>query len=282
MNNDILLKNNIVQICYETTQCHPKHLIKITKHIIQFYCDNIIGTCNMYIAFFISNKLKKLHKCIDGCPNIYRKTIAELYILLAICNKPTKDENKCTKPVRRVKVAEAEALLTKELKSYRDEDIILACVGALYKSKGEVLWRVVCDITPTPKYVNVLYDLNKCFEKKELLFEAFRTLIHTSKYFYDNGAYSNIIFQCIMKLNYIYEEKELFDKHMEVYIACLNCPLGRMVPNKQLNVIRDETAVVNDCDNKSISFKSKEAVGITYFEKKNDNVNHTANNIRIH
>jgi hypothetical protein len=237
MNDDIILNNNIVTICYETiTIASTKKVKQIVKQILQFYCKYILGSKNTYVTTFLSRKLQNLQEVVDN--NIYRKLLVEIYVFLSICNKPVRSNGKQTK---KVKLEEAEQVLLKELNSYRREEIILGCVNALIKTKADLLWQVVLSISKYPEYIKELNILYSYLENKQLLFEAYRTLVaSTDQYIYSNSEYSNLIFQCMLKVNYIYEEHDMFDKNMDMYIACLNCPHDKLIPNVPFSVRHSE------------------------------------------
>lgn len=268
MNDEIILNKNIVEICYETTSLNKK-VPHIIKQIITFYIKHLIGTRNTYIVMFLSNRINKLSCCeIDS--HIYRKVLVEIYVFLGICNRPVKDDKQPKKTKTKIKECEAEQVMLNELNTYRKESVIMGCVNVLAKTKGPLLWKVIENITEYTDYVRELNNLYNYVENKELIFEAYRTIIvPQEQYFYNNGEYANLIFQCMLKVNYIYEEKEQFDKQMEVYIACLNCPPDRLMPSIHTLSLNVNTPFHQEP--KKVDILPKQQTETMMFEKKIDN-----------
>jgi hypothetical protein len=107
-----------------------------------------------------------------------------------------------------------------------------------------------------------LRSLYEYDNKKELLFEAYKALSKEG-YFYNNNEYSNLIFQCVLKINYIYEEMQRFDKHLEVYIECLNYPIKYSSFPVQYNRI----SYIHEDRRKSLDILPKQPQEYMYFEK---------------
>lgn len=268
MNDEIILNKNIVQICYETADLNKK-VSKVVKHIIQFYLKHFVGTRNTYIVMFLSNRIQKLYSC-ESNSHIYRKVLVEIYVFLGICNKPLNEKKGKT---TRSKISEdnTEEVMLNELNTFRKENVIMGCVNALVKTKAPLLWQVIQNLSEFPEYIRELNHLYNYFENKELLFEAYRTIIvPQERYFYDNSEYTNLIFQCMLKVNYIYEEKELFDKQMEMYVACLNCPTDRLMPSVNLSIALNKPNLFQG-EHKKLNIAGKQQTETMLFEKKMDN-----------
>lgn len=268
MNDDILLDNkNISEICYETVKIESsKKPIIIVKNIIKFYMKHIMGSKNMYITIFISSKLDQLISSSyeTESSNIYRKLLVEIYLMLATCNKPILDKTKSKK----IKINEndAENVLLNELNTYRKSNVINSCLNILFKNKTDVLWNVIKNVSDKTDYIASLHKLFIKLEKKELLIEAYNTLSEEG-YFYDNSEYKNIIFQCILKINYIYEEMNKYDKHMETYIKCLNFPLHNMKINTNQLFNYNRISYIYEDDNKLITIQQKPQQDYMSFDK---------------
>lgn len=261
MNEDLILSKNIVDICYETVKLESgKKTDHIITNVIRFYIKHILGSKNIYLTLFLENKLNKLRSTTDS--NIYRKVLVEIYILLAICNKPvTREKTQKLKTIK-IKEDEAENVLMNELNTYRKENVIQSCIKVLLNTKGDILWKIVENISEIPMYIRALKVLYEFDNKKELLFEAYKAL-SMDGYFYNNNEYSNIIFQCVLKINYIYEEMDKFDKHMEVYIECLNYPIKYSSFPIQYNRV----SYMHEDKNKLINIIPKQPQEYMYFEK---------------
>lgn len=261
MNEELLLNKNIMDICYETINVEgTKKREQIIVNVIRFYIKHILGTKNIYLVIFLSKKLERLNDTTDN--DIYRKLLVEIYLLIAICNKPNKDEKKIKQKAIKVNESEAESVLLNELNTYRKENVIHSCIKVLQATKADLLWRVAENISELPHYIKALCQLYQYDNKKELLFEAYNAL-SKGNYFYDNNEYNNIIFQCMVKINYIYEEKNKFDKHMEIYLKCLNYPLKDMSVPIQYNRI----SYMHVDNRKSLDIVNKPQQEYMFFEK---------------
>ena len=261
MNEDLILSKNIVDICYETVKLESgKKTDQIITNVIRFYIKHILGSKNIYLTLFLEQKLDTLRLTTDT--NIYRKVLVEIYIFLAICNKPSTQERAPKTKTIKIKEDEAENVLMNELNTYRKENVIQSCIKVLLSTKKDILWKIAENISEIPMYIRALKALYEYDNKKELMFEAYKALSKEG-YFYNNNEYSNVIFQCVLKINYIYEEMEKFDKHMEVYIKCLNYPIKYSSFPVQYNRI----SYIHDDKKKSLDILPKQPQEYMYFEK---------------
>jgi hypothetical protein len=264
MNEEIILNKNVVEICYESIQLESKKIQIIIKNIMQFYFKHVLGSKNTYVTLFLSTKLEFLEHYQQTNIFIYRKLLVELYLILAFCNKNI-NSTKCKVKTLKLSEDEAERVLQNEINTYRKMDLILGCVSKLYKTKADILWRIIENISNQTVYVSSLNKLYAHCEKKELLLEAYKTLSQEELYYYNNGDYSNIILQCMLKINYIYEEISKFNKHMEIYIKCLNFPLKGLSPAPVMQYNR--LSYMHEEKNKKIVIEPKVQQEYVIFEK---------------
>lgn len=245
IDEQLLLSNNIHDVCYEVVKLETKSSVananqqrKLIKSVVVFYRKHVMGSKNVYSSVFLMKKLSLLESA-KTLP-LYRKLLVEIYVYLATCNKPytesTASENKAERKSKPTKES-LEAVLKHELETYRREEVLVDCVNRLYKTKADVLWKVLKMVVRSLRmkhlveYVDVLEFMNMKDENKLFLLEGYKCICseHVGGYFYSDAEYMSIIFQCMMKINYVYEEMGLFDKHMYLYEACLNCPLNLLV-----------------------------------------------------
>jgi hypothetical protein len=263
MNDEIILSKDIKQICYETVYLESsKKLPAISKNIVNFFCKYVVGSKNMYLYSFIATKLQQLEKKhLENNSHMYRKLLVEIYVILSICNKPVLSKPKFKKMTE----VEAELLLMKELNTSRNLKKMLDCVNALIKTKIEILWKVSLSLSKNIDYIRNLYFLYSISPKKELILEAYTSLTEDN-YFWDTSTYSNIIFQCMLKVNYIYEEFDKYDKNMELYIKCMYCPVYKDdIINYKHKCL--ESYIQKDPSPKCISIEPKPAHEVMLFEK---------------
>ena len=273
MNDDILLNGNVVDICYHSVQMESKKIENVLKQILQFYCKHVLGTSkNTYVAFFLATKIRLLERASSDSTKlaIYRKLLAEVYLLLGTCKKNNDATKQNEVKIKKLKLSneDTEKLLLNEINTYRRLDIILGCVTKLFKTKTEILWRVAESISPHTQYVKSLAVLYHYCEKKEFMFEAFKTLSPDQTYYYDNGEYTNLILQCMLKINYIYEETARFDKHLEIYLTCLNYPLKGLSNEAPLQYNR--LSYIHEESNKKMTIEPKAPQEYMIFEKVSD------------
>lgn len=264
MNEDIVLNKNVVEICYESIQLESKKVQCIIKNILQFYCKHILGTKNTYITIFLGTKLQQLEYYYENNIKIYRKLLVELYLILSLCKKKPKQTNIKLKMLK-MSEDDVEKVLLNEINTYRKMDLILGCVSKLYKKKADLLWRIIESITEQTPYVSSLNKLYDHCEKKELLLEAYKTLSPDELYYYNNGEYVNLILQCMLKINYIYEEINKFDKHMEIYIKCLNYPLKGLAHEYPIQYNR--LSYIHEEKHKRVNIEPKVQQEYVIFEK---------------
>lgn len=266
MNEELLLECNIMNICYETVSINAtKRINQIIPNVINFFVKYVIHSTNLYHAVFVKTKLQNLIKCSE-LPNedIKRKLLVEIYVYLSICNKPI--HNKNISKTKKIKLKEdVENILINELKTYRKQNIIESCLDVLIKSNITFVWDICREFSEIPEYVNTMEELYGMCRRKELVFDAFAKLDkHGLKY--SNSDYTNIILQCMMKINYIYYEKDLFDKHMEVYIKCLNCPLEKLTDTFHSIQYNKDMYTYSD-SRKSVVITPNKQQEHVYFEK---------------
>lgn len=271
MNDDILLNSNVVDICYHSVQMESKKIENVVKHILQFYCKHVLAaTRNTYITFFVAMKIRLLERAFadSGTNNnklsVYRKLLTEIYLMLGLCKKNKSGSNV---KIKKLKISEedSEKLLLNEINTYRRIDIILGCVSKLFRTKTEMLWRIIESISPQTPYIKSLNVICNYCDKKELLLEAFKTLSQEEMYYYDNSEYSNLILQCLLKINYIYEETDRFNKHMEIYLTCLNYPLKGLPSEAPLQYNR--LSYIHEESNKKVTIEPKVQQEYMIFEK---------------
>lgn len=261
MNEDLILSKNIVDICYETVRLESgKKTDQIVTNVIRFYIKHILGSKNIYLTLYLEKKLDKLRSTTDS--NIYRKLLVEIYIFLAICNKPTTHEKAPKMKSIKIKEDEAENVLINELNTYRKENVIQSCIKALLNTKRDMLWKIAENVSEIPMYIKALKALYEYDNKKELIFEAYKALSKEG-YFYNHDEYNNLIFQCVLKINYIYEEMDKFNKHMEVYKKCLNYPIKYSSFPIQYNRV----SYIHEDKRKSLDIRPKQPQEYMYFEK---------------
>lgn len=245
IDEQLMLSKNVEQVCYEVVKLEKNNYCnyrkKIIKEIISFYRQHILGTKNVYSGKFIMTRLKQLELIEND--DIYRKALIEIYVYMTICNKPyNKTDNKND---NKIKLKDSEFILKEELQSFRREVVIIECIDKLYKSKKELLWNIVKVMVERSKshilidHVEVLSFMSSKDEKKEYLFEAYRcvTSENARTYFYDTSEYGSILLQCMLKINYVYEEQGMYDKHMSLYEACLYCPINVLKEDGQIKNI---------------------------------------------
>lgn len=241
----LLLSKNVEQVCYEVVKLDKSNNLnnrkKIIKEIISFYRQHILGTKNVYSGKFIMTRLKQLELIEND--DIYRKALIEIFVYMTICNKPYNKTNNIND--NKIKLKDSENILIEELKSFRREDVIMNCIDKLYKSKKELLWDIVKMMVKRSKsqilidYVEVLNFMSSKDEKKDYMFEAYRCITseNARTYFYDVSEYRSIILQCMLKINYVYEEQGLYNKHMSLYEACMYCPMDILKEDGQIRNI---------------------------------------------
>ena len=160
---------------------------------------------------------------------IQRKLLVELYVFLAVCNKPaTGKEASSGGGAKSLSPSEAEHLLVEEMRARRTEAIVLRCVAPLIKENEDTLWNIAESNSSGKlhRYVGAMRYMHSISPKKEFMMEAFKGVCNNqSAFFFSTKDYSPIIFQCMLKINYIYESHEMHDKRMDIYLSCLNCPM---------------------------------------------------------
>ena len=255
MNEKCILSADLHTICYESVELYKKRksYTVLCKNVINLLCKYVLPTCNTYIPMFLLNRLENLKEC-DNNSLIYKKILAEIYLFLGVCNKKRNKHNY-------KKIKDPEATLVKHLSSNRNMDIVLNCVWTLHKDKSDLLWKAVHKISQHHAYINALYALYNLNPHPLLLCEAYHTLDNRLVLQFDSSAYNEIILQCLIKLNYIYEELELVDKNDLVYFACLN-----FIPKLIDQLDHKDTYIHDDTVTKHVVIsKYREAV---HFEKK--------------
>lgn len=280
ISEQLLLSKNIHNICYETVQkdIQGMKFPPFSKSVINFFIKHIIGTKNMYPAIFLSCKLDALERIYNNASkkDIKRKTLLELLVFLSICTKPSPNQKgfvidaKARKAMNEAKETNPEQMLIKELQTQRREGAVIPLVDGLIKTKEDELWNIaftlvkhipVRDRNHLHSYINALNALYIRVPKKELLLEAFRSLSYESAMvmFYDNNEYSPILFQCMLKINYIYEEEGEFDKHFDLYKACIYCPTQWLLREEEDDQSHIESHHFYEIESKSININNNES-----------------------
>ena len=136
---------------------------------------------------------------------------------MSTCNKPMKQSLKSQKVIGIPK----KRLLQEICNVNPNEEIVLNCIHTLFKTDSSYLWELIIKKTLYKDYINALYVLFNFHNHKGLLFEAYKTIIYKN-YFVDTSDYQNIIFQCMMKINYLYDEKGLCSNETEIYHNCID------------------------------------------------------------
>ena len=265
MNEEILLKCNVKEICYETAKIEStKRITSIIPNIINFYIKYILGSKNIYHGFFIKTKLINLQKSYDNNDiDIKRKLLVEIYLYLALCNKPVQHTKPKYKKIK-IKAEEANNILINELKTTRNDNIIKSSIDSMYKDHTDKLWDICLCVSEIKEYTQAMRDLFNMCRKKELIVEAYSTISRIGL-IYSSEDYRDIIFQCMLKINYIYKENDMFDEHMEVYLKCLNCSLDVLTDTIPLQYNR--ISYVHEDRRKSLEIKPKQQQEYVYFEK---------------
>lgn len=265
MNEDIILRCNIKEICYETVKIEStKRITSIIPNVINFYIKYIIGSKNIYHGIFLKTKLSNLINSYEKNDiDIKRKLLVEIYLYIALCNKLVQDKKPKQKKVK-IKEEEAKNILINELKTTRRENIINSCIDAMYKEHIDTLWEICIYVSEIKEYTQILKNLFEMCKKKELIIEAYNT-INKIDLQYSNQDYRDIIFQCMLKINYIYNENDMYDKHMQVYLRCLNCPVQTLTNTIHLQYNR--ISYIHEDRRKSFEIKSKQQQEYMYFEK---------------
>ena len=229
MNETLLINRQIHEICYETVSMAVRktkaHVV--LKNVVTFFHKHILGAKNVYLAIFVAHKLEVLtHRWDDT--DIQRKLLVEIYVFLAVCNRPATHDSQQPKTAA-VPVVEAEPTLVKEMSGRRNEALVLKCVAVLVKQHEDTLWQIVETNSSgkLKRYVQAMRFMHNTLpNKKEFISEAFKVVCNNKAAFHFNTSdYSPIIFQCMLKVNYIYETRNMHDKQMDIYLACINCPM---------------------------------------------------------
>lgn len=229
MNESLLLNKQIHDICHETVNIKMKKVKPqvVLKNIVTFFHKHLLGSKNVYLAMFVSKKMQALSDRWDD-DLVHRKLLVEVFVFMAVCNRPTKENDNTGAGGKGVSAGEAEQLLVEEMRARRSESVVLRCVPPLIKEHEETLWNVVESNSSGKlrQYVNAMRHMHSVLAKKEFMLEAFKSVCNNqAAFFFDTKDYSPIIFQCMLKINYIYETRNMHDKQMDVYLSCLNCPM---------------------------------------------------------
>lgn len=220
MNVDILLQQNVQQICFETVDVSNLSISVVTKSITKYFTKYLLCSKNVYISSFILNRLSKIAQC--GKCDVYRKILVEVYLLLSLCNKPIENEEYLKYNTQKInKNEDCKKMLQKEMKSNRHYDKIMTLVSKLEKTEKEFLWKYIYSLSSeelNKRYVKNLFELYKIEPCKQFLFAAYKSL-YIVDYVYDVTAYHKVIFQCMLKINYLYKYE---DVQRDIYVTCLN------------------------------------------------------------
>jgi hypothetical protein len=262
MNFDLLLNQNIKDICFDTVRISKLQKSVVHKNIIKFFIQFLISSKNVYISSFLNNRLKKFSACNDKY--VLRKILVEMYVFLALCNKPTDIDGflQFTK-IKLAKDIDIKHLLKAELKGKREMNTILNYVCKLEKTNKEYLWssifHLVHDNSLKKQYVLNLFELYKMNANKELLFAAYRVL-HILDLTYDITVYHKLIFQCMLKINYLYEDNEI---KQDLFLKCLT-----YIPHENMSLTSNKFLVSYQLENKTITIENKSKINDNlYFEK---------------
>lgn len=264
MNHDLIINQNIKEICFETVRISSLKITTIQKDITTFFLKYLISSKNVYISSFLINRLQKLIS-IKEDKYLYRKVLVEIYVFLAICNKPTDNET-CLefKKTRISKNDDVKKCLSDELKNKRDMDKIFSYIVQLEKTEKEYLWskiyKLVSDNPLKKTLVINLFELYKITPNKDYILAAYKSL-YIIDYIIDASVYHKLIFQCMLKINYLYEYAEIKE---DLFLKCLN-----YVPHKNISITSNKFLVSYVLEKKPIKIepnktKTNEEI---YFEK---------------
>ena len=227
-------KNDIYSICVETTNIYSQNINKTSKEIVNLFIKFLLHSKNIYLAKFISTKLKQIQ---NQSKSLLRKLLVEIYLFISIVNKPNLEKDIFNIKVSKKNVFIDEQIFFDNLTKYNRDDMFKT-VSILHKSNPELMWKLILHISKQKNFIEHLQYLYSFTKNIKLLLLAYDTLYES---YYYSCDYNDIIIQCMLKIDYIYNEKEIIDKKSELYTSCMKyIPLKKNIINK--NVYQNYTS----------------------------------------
>lgn len=227
-------KNDIYSICVETTNIYSQNINKTSKEIVNLFIKFLLHSKNIYLAKFISTKLKQIQ---NQSKSLLRKLLVEIYVFISIVNKPNLEKDIFNIKVSKKNVFIDEKIFFDNLTKYNRDDMFKT-VSILHKSNPELMWKLILHISKQKHFIEHLQYLYSFTKNIKLLLLAYDTLYES---YYYSCDYNDIIIQCMLKIDYIYNEKEIIDKNSELYTSCMKyIPLKKNIINK--NVYQNYTS----------------------------------------
>lgn len=263
MNHDLIINQNIKEVCYDTVRISTLKQSVIEKDITTFFLKYLISSKNVYISSFLINRLQKFPNIKDN-KYLYRKVLVELYVFLSICNKPTDNETYVDFKKSRISKDNVKKILSDELKNKREINKIFSCIVQLEKTEKEYLWskiyKLVADSPIKKMLVMNLFEFYKISPHKDFILAAYKSL-YIVDYIHDASIYHKLIFQCMLKINYLYAFSELKE---DLFLKCLN-----YIPHENVSITSNKFLVSYVLEKKPIEIelnktKCNEEI---YFEK---------------
>lgn len=218
--------NDIYSICVETTNKYSQNIQKISKDIVNLFIKFLLHSKNMYLTKFISTKLQliQIHS-----KSLLRKLLVEVYVFLAVVNKPIPEKDVFNVKVSKKKDIIDEKIFLDNLNKYTKEEMFKnVCI--LNKNNEDLMWKLILHVSKQKEFIKNLKYLYSFTKNIKLLLLAYDTLYDS---YYYSCDYNDIIIQCMLKIDYIYTEKEIIDKESELYATCMKyIPLKKNVINK--------------------------------------------------
>jgi hypothetical protein len=240
MLNEALRRNDVLEVCkivanYFTIKNGHNKLVADFR---AFFIEEILHTRNMYVLEFY---LHKIHVLRTRSGRIQRITAVELGAFLATCSrakKPSsenKSRNKQTpEPLETVFAKNVQQALQH---GTFDETTIRKNIFQLVKENPDIvdrMWSTLEQITPHKNYVRHLKQFVEHPKENPLLLYQGFTTIDTKRQFQRNvKEYSNVVIQCMLKAELLFEALEVFDREELLYNICLYyCPKQCNAPEK--------------------------------------------------
>ena len=228
--NSLIINGDILSICKLCVSYkHTKAAIsKIKVNVVKIFSNTFSGSKNTYIARFLSSRLNQLETC---SPQVYNKILCEIFVFLGTINKPSSykgDKGFESNPMDKIY-------------SSTGRDVKQRCVNSILRdnrSDDFILWDMVLKNTDQEEYVHSLQHMWAIHSDNTLLYMAFDTFYES--HYYSSSIYNKIIFQCMIKLQYLKEDDS--ESKLNTYITCLNYEPKKTITLKQFNlpVFREE------------------------------------------
>ncbi len=249
-------KNDIYSICLETTNKYSQNNQKISKDIVNLFTKLLLHSKNMYIVKYISTKLQQI-QIKSG--SILRKLLVEVYVFIAIINKPIIEQDVFNVKVSRKHICIDDKSFIQNLNTYTREDMFKN-VSILHKTNPDFIWKVILHIGKQKEFIEQLQYLYSFTKNIKLLFLAYDTLYES---YYYSCDYNDIIIQCMLKIDYIYIEKDIINNNSELYTTCM-----KYIPLKKNMIQKNVYQNYVSCEkNLQINEFQKNKSEKIYFEK---------------